>query len=155
MRGCPPIHLMLLAIAFALVAVPLAQLTGRARPLTEEVAGDRQSVKGVDEHPEEEHVHEVPVLIRLRFAHRPERVSLMAGETELLKDLSWAESQAVAEVTLEIGHEGEEYLLEATWPEGTPDTALTVELEPDGLDSKSETRWSEEGEVSDLLTFQW
>lgn len=155
MRGCPPIHLMLLAIAFALVAVPLAQLTGNARPPTEKAAGDRQSVQGMDDHPEEDHVHGVSVLIRLRFAHRPERVSLMAGETELLKELVWSETQALAEVSLEIGHEGEEYLLEATWPEGTPDTALTVELEPDGLDLKSETRWSEESAVSDLLTFHW
>jgi hypothetical protein len=155
MRGFPPIHLMLLAIAFALVAVPLVQLTGKATTAVEATVGGGQTVQGMDEHPEGEHVHEVPVQIRLRFAHRPERVSLKAGETELLEALVWNETQAVAEVTLEIGHEGEEYLLEATWPEGTPETAVTVELEPDGLDMKSETRWSEVGEVSDLLTFHW
>jgi hypothetical protein len=155
MRGFPPIHLMLLAIAFALVAVPLVQLTGKGAAMAETMAAGRQTEQSLDEHPGGAHVHEVPVQIRLRFAHRPERVSLKVGETELLRALVWSETQAVAEVTLEIGQAGEEYLLEAAWPEGTPETAVTVEIEPDGLDTKSETRWSEEGEVSDMLTFHW
>jgi hypothetical protein len=54
-----------------------------------------------------------------------------------------------------IGEDGDELWVSASWPSGTPDTALTVELEPDGLEQKSETRWSEAGELSEVLTFHW
>ncbi len=153
MRGFPPIHLMLLAIAFALVAVPLVQLTGRSAR-EEGLAAETklQSGEGDLGASGEE---KTPVQIRLRFAHRPERVSLMVGERELLEGLSWSELQAVVETQLVIGEDGDELWVSASWPSGTPDTALTVELEPDGLEQKSETRWSEAGELSEVLTFHW
>jgi hypothetical protein len=60
-----------------------------------------------------------------------------------------------SEAEMEIGHEGNEMVLEAKWPEGVGATAVTVELEPEGLDMRSETRWSEGGAISDVLTFVW
>jgi hypothetical protein len=56
---------------------------------------------------------------------------------------------------MEIGHEGNELVLEVKWPEGVGATAVTVELEPEGLDMRSETRWSDGGAISDVLTFVW
>lgn len=157
MRGSPPLHLLLLAAAFMLVALPLWRLTC-ARPGSHgHTHGGPVVVRGVDDHPEEEHVHHLTTTVRVWFAHRPLSVSLMAGETELLKEVNWAAAEAPVEVgvELEIGHDGNELVLEASWPEGTPLTAVTVELEPEGLETRAETRWATEGEVSDVLTFEW
>ncbi len=173
MRGSPPLHLLLLAAAFVLVAIPLSRLTCARGDGHEQHAhhdhehghdhdhghahGEPVVVKGADEHPEEEHVHELKVLVRLLLAHKPKTVSLLAGEKELLKEIDWAsaETPLVVEAELVIAHDGNELVLEAEWPEGTPLTAVTVELEPEGLEKRSETRWAEEGEVSDVLTFTW
>ena len=161
MRGSPPFHLLLLAVAFALVALPLTRLTcGReADRSTETVPSSsaRQVVRGMEEHPEGEHAHQVATRVRVYFAHAPQKVSLMAGEKELLKAIEWAGSEAPVEteVELEIGHDGNELVLEAAWPDGTPLTAVTIELEPEGLEARSETRWAAEGGVSDVLTFVW
>lgn len=166
MRGSPPFHLLLLAAAFVLAAIPLSRLTcardsGHAHDHEHEHHGhdhgERVVVKGTDEHPEEEHVHHVETRVRLFFAHRPQSVSLLAGKKELLKDIDWTSAEAPLEVEaeLEISHDGNELVLEATWPEGAPLTAVTVELEPEGLETRSETRWAAEGEVSDVLTFVW
>ncbi len=156
MRGSPRIHLLLLAVAFALVALPLSRLTCGPRNGHEHAAGQGTTVvHGSDEHPEGEHVHHLPVRVRVRFAHPPEALSLLAGERNLVEDAVWEESPVEFETELDIGHDGNEFVLEARWPEGTPQTAVTVELEPEGLEARSETRWSEEGEVSDVLTFAW
>lgn len=163
MRGSPPLHLLLLAAVFALVAIPLARLTGARAGEAATAAGmaladgERLVVEGVDEHPDEEHAHRVATRVRIYFAHRPQAVRLLAGEKDLLAgfDASGIEAPMETEADLAIGHEGHELVLEATWPEGTPLTAVTVELEPEGLEARSETRWAAEAEVSDVLTFVW
>ncbi len=157
MRGSPPIHLLLLAAAFVLVAFPLWRLTCARGGGHDHAHDGPVVVRGAHDHPEEEHVHHLDTRVRVIFAHQPQSVSLMAGEKEILKDIDWASAEAPVEVEaeLEIGHDGNELVLEVSWPEGTPLTAVTVELEPEGLDARAETRWAAEGEVSDVLTFVW
>jgi hypothetical protein len=159
MRGFPPFQIFLLGLLFGLLAVPLGYLTGRGghsagAPVPK---GEAEVIKGGAEHPEGEHRHEdVPVLIRVRFAHRPLSLSLKSEGKELLppgSDLSSSPVEVQAEIA--ISHEGNELSLEAAWPEGTPDTALTVEVEPEGFETRQETRWSDGAALHEILTFVW
>jgi|LakMenEpi03Aug12_release.lakeMendotaPanAssembly.Ray.scaffolds.fasta_scaffold1512076_1 hypothetical protein len=150
------LHLLLLITAFVLLSVPLRHLTGAVKSESgQAVAGASGVVEGMEEHPEGEHVHRVPVRIRVRYAHAPEMMRLEAGERDLLKGASLGTSPVECEAEMEIGHEGNELVLEVKWPEGVGATAVTVELEPEGLDMRSETRWSDGGAISDVLTFVW
>jgi hypothetical protein len=171
-RGFPPIQILLLCVAFAALAFPLAHLTGHdifARHVekhgheghnhhdeSEHHEGGPKVVQGSDEHPDEEHVHAaVPALVRLRYAHKPLSVSLKQGGKELLKDLALGASPAEIKAGIGVSHEGDEMEITAKWPEGTPETALTIEIEPDGFETRSETRWASEAEVNEVLTFRW
>ena len=150
------LHLLLLITAFVLLSVPLRHLTGAVKSESGQAeAGASGVVEGMEEHPEGEHVHRVPVRIRVRYAHAPEMMRLEAGERDLLKGVGLGTSPVECEAEMEIGHEGNEFVLEVKWPEGVGATAVTVELEPEGLDMRSETRWSEGGAISDVLTFVW
>lgn len=150
-------------MAFALLAVPLAQLTGSfsdasTNELNQQLAksSGKEAVQGSTEHPEGEHVHEqVAAIVRVRFAHRPLTVSLRQENKEILPKLDLSQSPIEAEAKLEISHEGDEFIATATWPEGTPETALTVEIEPEGFDTQTQTRWTSEGRLDEVLTFQW
>ena len=165
MRGFPPVQLFLLGLVFCLLAFPLASLTtGYAEASNpgshhakERVAdGEIGEVNGGTEHPEGEHKHvEVPVMVRLRFAHRPLTVSLKQEDEELLQEADLSASPLEVRAAIEVSHDGNELIISATWPEGTPDTALTVELEPDGFETHSETRWSSGAELNEVLTFTW
>jgi hypothetical protein len=141
-RGSPPIQLFLLALAFALLAFPLARLTGGANAAARET-------------PPTETATEVPVLIRLRFAHPPRQISLRQDDRELLANADFSASPVEVESRLRLGSDGEELRLEAAWPEGTPDTAISVEIEPEGHELREQTRWSDGPELNDLLLFQW
>ena len=142
MRGSPPIQLFLLALAFALLAFPLARLTGGGAVVASAEAMTTR-------------VLEVPVLIRLRFAHPPRQISLRQEEHDLLAGADFSSSPVEFESRLRLGADGEELRLEATWPEGTPDTAISVEIEPEGRETREVTRWSDGPELNDLLLFQW
>ncbi len=142
MRGSPPIQLFLLALAFALLAFPLARLTGGGA-----VVARAESMAT--------RAQEVSALIRLRFAHPPRQVSLRQEERDLLAGADFSSSPVEVETRLRLGADGEELRLEATWPEGTPDTAISVEIEPEGRETREVTRWSEGPELNDLLLFQW
>jgi hypothetical protein len=141
-RGSPPIQLFLLALAFALLAFPLARLTGNGA-----VTARRAEPAAV--------VLETPVWIRLRFAHPPRQVSLLQEERNLLAGADLSSSPIEVETRLRLGADGEELRLEAAWPEGTPDTAISVEIEPEGRETREVTRWSDGPELNDLLLFQW
>ena len=142
MRGSPPIQLFLLALAFVLLAFPLARLTGNGAVTARETAPAAE-------------VQEVPVLIRLRFAHPPRQVSLLQEERDLLAGADFSSSPVEIETRLRLGTDGEELRLEAAWAEGTPDTAISVEIEPEGHETREATRWSDGPELNDLLLFQW
>jgi hypothetical protein len=157
MRGSPMLHLLLLMTAFVLLSVPLRHLTGAVRASGENATGAAAGVvEGVDEHPEGEHVHRVPVRIRVRYSGRPESMQLKVGERNLLEGVAVADGVALdCEAELELGHDGNELVLEVKWPAGEGETAVTVELEPEGLEGRSETRWADGGAISDVLTFVW
>lgn len=142
MRGSPPIQLFLLAIAFALLAFPLARLTGGGASTSRAAAPAAE-------------VPEVPALIRLRFAHPPRQISLLQEERNLLAGANFSSSPVEIETRLRLGADGEELRLEAAWPDGTPDTAISVEIEPEGHETREVTRWSDGPELNDLLLFQW
>ena len=145
MRGSPPLHLVLFALGFALLAVPLSRLTF-ARPTvirdTSPVPADAPTV---------------PTIVRIRVAHAPEALSLKLNGRELVVGGGTKLTAAAMELreNLAIPAEGLEFLLSAKWPTGTPDTALSIELEPDGLDAQSQTRWSTGAQIEDVITYRW
>ena len=142
MRGSPPLHLVLFALAFALLAVPLGQLTfGRLDASQTERVADPLAP--------------TPAVLRVRFAHVPKGISVKLGAKELMPAKPQATASMEARVELAIPKEGIDLLVGVTWPEGTPDTAVTVELEPDGLEAQAQTRWSTGAKLTEVFTFQW
>ncbi|HYF36826.1 MAG TPA: hypothetical protein VD994_16135, partial [Prosthecobacter sp.] len=168
----PPIQILVLSAAFALLAFPLMRLTGNsafARHAEEHAGHDHDEhdhhdheegapkvVQGGTEHPEGEHVHEaVPALLRLRYAHKPLSVSLKQDGKELLKEADLSATPIEVKAGIGLSHDGNEMELTATWPPGTPETALTLEIEPDGFEARTETRWAPASELNEILTFKW
>lgn len=144
MRGSPPVQLALLLAGFILVAVPLMQLTS-ARDLPAQVA---PAVVGA-------HEAKVPTTVRVRFAHKPVKLSLKLGAQELLAAPDLSASPVETSTDLLLPKEGIELQVSATWPDGTPDTALSIDLEPDALDAQSQTRWSTASVLQETLVYQW
>lgn len=146
MRGFPPIQIFVLGLLFALLAVPMVQLTGKAThtPELEPTAAQTRA-----------EMKPVPAILRLRYAHKPASISLKSDGRELFTKLDLESSPAELETEIVLSDDGNEFSLEAKWPEGTPDTALSVEIEPDGYDAKSETRWSADAALSEILTYSW
>ena len=142
MRGYPPIHLFILILAFAAMAVPLARLTS-ARPLAAAVP---RAVRPATMH---------STHLKLRYAHTPKSISLKTGAHDLLKDAPIAASPVELQADLDIPAEGIEFILTVEWAEGTADTPLTLDLEPDGLDTITETRWSSGHQMTEVISFQW
>ncbi|MFZ4765047.1 MAG: hypothetical protein ACOYMN_08835 [Roseimicrobium sp.] len=143
MQGSPPIHLVIFALLFAALAVPLSRLTF-ARP----------SVVAPSALPHGD-LATTPALLRLRFAHVPTKASVKLGDRELLPQAPVATANVECPAALELGPDGVEFLVSATWPEGTPDTALTLEVEPDGLDAQAQTRWSAGANLTEVYPFHW
>lgn len=137
MRGFPPIQIFLLCLAFVVLAVPLAHLTGTApeKPAAKAVVKETKNVKA---------------LLRLRYAHKPVTLSLKIDGKELITSIDASPIELKA--TLPAADSFDVFLT-ATWPDGTPDTALTLELEPDGLETRSETRWSSATSLDEVVTF--
>lgn len=139
MRGFPPIQIFLLCLAFVVLAVPLAHLTGNAQAKPAAKAPEIES-------------KEVKALLRLRYAHKPATLSVKIADKELVTTLDASPFEIKSTLP---SSEGTDVFLTATWPDNTPDTAITIELEPDGLDSRSETRWSSGGSLDEVITFSW
>lgn len=146
MRGFPPVHLLLLAIVFAVIAVPLMKLTS---------AGPGQPVARVEPQAAKTESPKVSSWLRIRFAHQPISLSIKLGDQELVSDGSLKESPIEKQMDLTIPEDGIELLVTGRWPEGTPDTALTIDLEPNGLETQSHTRWSFGNEMNEVIPFQW
>lgn len=145
MRGFPPLHLLLFAIAFGLVAVPLSHLTF-ARPVVVQGQTGKPAVI-----PDGIHTY-----VRLQFAHVPEKVSVRLGDQLLMDEKTAAPAATMmTEASLVIPKEGLELLVQATWPTGTPSTAITVELEPDEKEARSQTYWSADSSLSQIYSFVW
>ena len=145
MRGFPPLHLLLFAIAFGIVAVPLSHLTFARPAVVRTETGKPAAI------PDGVHAY-----VRLRFAHVPEKVSVRLGNQLLLDEKTTAPTAIMeTEATFVIPKEGIELLVEATWPTGTPSTAITLELEPDEEESRSQTHWSADAALSQIYSFVW
>ncbi len=143
MRGAPPIHLVLLAVAFALFAIPLAQLTFARQDIvmTKTEVPITASIK-------------TEMLLRIRFAHVPKSLSLKIGDRELIPAVPLI-SPLDIRTEMDIPSEGIDLMLDVSWQVGTPETAVTIELEPDGLDAKSHTRWSIGTQLHEILPYLW
>ena len=143
MRGSPPLHIFLFALAFALFAVPLARLTfARPAPPAKAVVVEKRTTG-------------TPTLLRVRLAHQPATLSVTLDGKSLLQAADNQSTLQESRVDISIPAEGVELLIEATWPAGTPDTPITVELEPDGLDTQSQTRWSSGGTLHEPFSYHW
>ena len=154
MRPSPLVLLALVAIGFALIALPLTRLTGAAdaawTPRAEPTAGGSAdpSTTGA-----------VESLIRLRFAHAPISVRIQQNGVELAAlgaptDPLSGQIEIRQSLTLSAGP-SLDVLVEATWPAGTPATARGVEVEPDGQETRRTTVWTDTPTLSELVTFSW
>ena len=141
MRGSPPIQLFLLALAFVLLAIPLVYLTGNAA-----IDHPKSAAKTATKPKEAKSV------IRVRFVHKPEKLSLKLQERELLGKGAWSDNAVEFDATLPLSLD---LLVNADWAYGAPDQALTIEIEPDGQDTKRETNWSTAGNLNEVYHFQW
>lgn len=148
MRGSPPLHLTLFLVGFILLAVPLAHLTF-ARP----AAMEHVKTLAVPEATADT----TPAIVRIRFAHGPELLSVKLDGRELVSPAALQAAKSVIEIkeSLLLNSDGLELFVNARWPAGTPDTALSLELEPDGLDMQSQTRWTSGSQLSEAFTFHW
>jgi hypothetical protein len=168
MRGYPPLHLVVLLLAFAGLAMPLWRMTGAGNQVVmvhdhDELDHDEHAdedgtavVQGGDSHLEGAHRHEaVHALIRVRYAHKPLTLSLTQEGRELLGGADLSESPLELEGDIEVSHDGNEMSLSAKWPEGTPETAVTIEIEPEGFDRVSETVWAAGNLDEEVLLFKW
>ncbi|MBS5507907.1 MAG: hypothetical protein KHX31_04655 [Akkermansia sp.] len=97
---------------------------------------------------------DVPTVITIRCAHRPESLSVSCGGRIL-----WQSGTPGLHEEVECGlplEDGSVTLtVSARWPEGTPDTPVTLELEPEGRPSASATRWSFGPSLNDSYSFSW
>lgn len=147
MRGFPPIHLLLLMIAFGLIAVPLSHLTF-ARPTTVAtwISGELP----------EDTQEPVKTFVRLRFAHLPMTLEVKQGNQVLMSEKTTSPSLEMEITTkMVVPKEGLELLVNATWPENTPSTAVAVEVEPDGKSLRSQTLWSVDSTLGDVCSLTW
>lgn len=97
---------------------------------------------------------DVPTVITVRCAHRPESLSISRGGRIL-----WQSGTPGLHEEVECGLPMEDgsvtLTVSARWPEGTPDTPVTLELEPEGKPSASATRWSFGPSLNDSYSFSW
>ena len=154
MRSSPLLLLAVVALGFALIAVPLARLTwanDRAAGTSAAAAEPAAPTGGATE--------SVPALLVVRYAHAPLRVVVRVGE-EVAATFGppgpEAGGQMEQSIRLAVPSDGFlDVLVEAQWPDGTPPTALGLELEPDGLETRRATLWSDVPTVSEVLGFSW
>ena len=97
---------------------------------------------------------DVPTVITVRCAHRPEALSISCGG-----GLLWQpETPGLHEETecgLPLNNGSVTLTVSARWPENTPDTPVTLELEPEGKTTVSATRWSLGPSLNDSYSFSW
>lgn len=96
----------------------------------------------------------VPTVITVRCAHRPEALSI-SHRGRLLWQSGTPGLYEEAECGLPLKDGSVTLTVSARWPEGTPDTPVTLELEPEGRPSVSATRWSFGPSLNDSYSFSW
>lgn len=97
---------------------------------------------------------DVPTVITVRCAHRPEFLSISrAGRVLWQSGAPGLHEEVERALPLEDG--SATLTVSARWPEGTPDTPVTLELEPEGRQAASATRWSFGPSLNDSYSFSW
>ena len=84
---------------------------------------------------------DVPTVITVRCAHRPEALSISCGG-RLLWQPETPGLHEETECGMPLNNGSVTLTVSARWPENTPDTPVTLELEPEGKTTVSATRWS-------------
>lgn len=97
---------------------------------------------------------DVPTVITVRCAHRPEALSISCGG-RLLWQPETPGLYEETECCLPLKDGSVILTVSARWPENTPDTPITLELEPEGKTTVSATRWSFGPSLNDSYSFSW
>lgn len=97
---------------------------------------------------------DVPTVITVRCAHRPEFLSISHGGRVLWQSFTPGLHEEV-ECGLPLENGSVTLTVSARWPEDTPDTPVTLELEPEGREAASATRWSFGPSLNDSYSFSW
>lgn len=97
---------------------------------------------------------DVPTVITVRCAHRPEFLSISRAGRVLWQSAAPGLHEEV-ECSLPLENGSATLTVSARWPEGTPDTPVTLELEPEGREAASATRWSFGPSLNDSYSFSW
>lgn len=97
---------------------------------------------------------DVPTVITVRCAHRPEFLSISHGGLVLWQSSTPGLHEEV-ECGLPLENGSATLTVSARWPEDTPDTPVTLELEPEGREAASATRWSFGPSLNDSYSFSW
>ncbi|WP_295928023.1 hypothetical protein [uncultured Akkermansia sp.] len=97
---------------------------------------------------------DVPTVITVRCAHRPEFLSISHGGRVLWQSSTPGLHEEV-ECGLPLENGSVTLTVSARWPEDTPDTPVTLELEPEGREAASVTRWSFGPSLNDSYSFSW
>lgn len=101
-----------------------------------------------------EQTADIPTVITVRCAHRPESLSISHAGRVLWQSGSPGLHEEV-ECGLPLKEDSITLTVSARWPEGTPDTPVTLELEPEGRQAASATRWSFGPSLNDSYSFSW
>ena len=95
---------------------------------------------------------DVPTVITVRCAHRPEALSISCGG-RLLWQPETPGLHEETECGLPLKNGSVTLTVSARWPEHTPDTPVMLELEPEGKTTVSATRWSFGPSLNDSYSF--
>lgn len=145
MKVCPLHQLMIVALFFGGLLLPMLMLSRKAPPVPGPV--DHGHV-----HAQEETL--VTAWATLHFAHPPLHVHLHQGARDL-----WhldPTSETEFETELELGMSGDfaEIIAHVTWPANTPESVVELTLEPDGLQERTRSEWGRT-KLDTILAFQW
>lgn len=97
---------------------------------------------------------DVPTVMTVRCAHRPESIAIYHGSRILWKSGA-PELHEEVERGIPLEQDAVTLTVSARWPEGTPDTPVTLELEPEGRQAAASTRWSFGPALNDTYSFSW
>jgi hypothetical protein len=139
MKSWPPFQGFLVLAALALLLIPTIRLTGgrpSSPPAVEFMA------------PESTDASKIAAHVTLRFAHAPERFTVLergrpiwthdirtdgdAGQTEFDGTIMLRSDGGYADLAVAV-----------VWPPGTPRTVVELDLLPDGAEGATRTAWGE------------
>lgn len=148
MRGFPPIQIIIVLVAFILLAIPLWKLTYKGDDVETGMSMEEQSLPVVSAE------EEVEIELTIRCAHAPKKLIIMDmnGERASFYDeKNWPQRVSFSLKKKRLI----ELAVEAEWGTDVESTAVTIELSPEGGTTVNETRWSMGKMMNDVFTFEW